>query len=228
MAGRPTAAVVSVALPKAGTTDSAEELHLGLQELADEFDVSLAGGDTNAWNGPLVVSVTVLGEPADNGPVLRNGARPGDWIMVTGDFGGSLDGKHLTFQPRVREALQLLDTVPLHAMIDVSDGLAGDLSHILEESRVGAILYEQAIPISEAVQRVNDDHTPLEHALRDGEDFELLFTVTPRDGQKLLDAPPFDVPVSHIGEILPGGGCQLQDPDGAHRPLPAMGWEHAF
>ena len=174
------------------------------------------------------MSVTVLGEPAGAGPVMRSGARPGDWVMVTGDFGGSLNGKHLTFQPRVREALQLLDTVSLHAMIDVSDGLAGDLSHILEESRVGAILYEQAIPISEAAQHASDGRAPLEHALTDGEDFELLFTVNPRNGQKLLDAPPFDVPVSHIGEIVPGDGCQLQDPGGAHRPLPAMGWEHSF
>ncbi|MCH7989304.1 MAG: thiamine-monophosphate kinase, partial [Planctomycetes bacterium] len=143
MAGNPLAALISVALPRKRDMDFARELHHGLLELADEFGVALAGGDTNIWDGPLVVSVTLLGETTAKGPVRRTGARVGDWIMTTGCFGGSLSGKHVSFQPRVTEALQLHDTVTLHAMIDVSDGLAADLHHILDESNVGAVVYEQ-------------------------------------------------------------------------------------
>ena len=105
----------------------AEELYLGLREMADEFQTPIVGGDTNSWDGPLVISVTVLGEVTGRGPVRRSGARPGDWLLVSGPLGGSIRGKHLSFTPRVQEAIQLHDLVPLHAMIDISDGLAADV-----------------------------------------------------------------------------------------------------
>jgi thiamine-monophosphate kinase len=95
----------------------------------------VVGGDTNSWEGPLVVSVTVLGEPGPRGPVRRCGARVGDWLLVTGPLGGSIRGKHLDFTPRVREALRLAESADLHAMIDVSDGLAADVGRLCEESR---------------------------------------------------------------------------------------------
>jgi len=107
MAGRPVAAVVSVGLPRQGGRALAEELYLGLREVADSFDTAIVGGDTNSWDGPLVISVTLLGEATPPGPVRRRGARPGDWLMATGTFGGSILGKHLDFTPRVREALAL-------------------------------------------------------------------------------------------------------------------------
>src|SRR4051812_31424982 len=88
MGGKPFAAFVSVALPRSGTQGIAEELYLGMREMADAFGTAIAGGDTNTWNGGLVVSVTLLGEPGPQGPILRNGARPGDWLMVTGPLGG--------------------------------------------------------------------------------------------------------------------------------------------
>ena len=228
MAGNPLAAVISVALSRNGAMDFARELHQGLLELADEFGVALAGGDTNIWDGPLVVSVTLLGETTEKGPVRRTGARVGDWIMTTGCFGGSLSGKHVSFQPRVTEALLLHDTVTLHAMIDVSDGLAADLHPILDESNVGAVLYEQAIPIADASQRINDEISALEHALGDGEDFELLFSVSPDDGRRLLADPPVDVLLSHIGEILEAGCRDLADAAGNRKPLPRAGWVHRF
>ncbi len=140
MAARPVAAVVSVGLPCAGGRTLAEELYLGLREMADAFNTAVAGGDTNSWDGPLVISVAVLGEATGSGPVRRGGARPGDWLLVTGPLGGSILGKHLDFTPRVREALQLHALVDLHAMIDISDGLAADVHHICEESRCGAVL----------------------------------------------------------------------------------------
>jgi thiamine-monophosphate kinase len=228
MAGKPAAAVVSVALPRRGGFELGRELLAGIVDCAQKFDVALAGGDTNTWDGPVVVSVTVLGEPTGAGPVLRSGAKPGDWIMATGAFGGSISGRHLDFIPRVAEALLLHQTVALHAMIDTSDGLAADLWHLLEESHVGAILDEATIPISPAARATGDGRSPLEHALADGEDFELLFTVSPSDGQKLLSAPPFETPVSHIGEVIAGTECRLKRPDGSLKTLPSLGWKHGF
>ena len=102
MAAVPMAAVVSVGLPRAGGR-LAEELYLGLREMADAFDCPIVGGDTNSWDGPLVISVTLLGAATERGVVCRNGARPGDWLMATGSFGGSILDKHLSFTPRIRE-----------------------------------------------------------------------------------------------------------------------------
>jgi len=228
MAGRPTACVVSVALPRHGGFELGRGLFEGIAALATEFGVAIAGGDTNTWDGPLVISITVLGDPQGTGPVLRSGARPGDWILATGSFGGSLAGHHFDFTPRVREALALHQAAPLHAMIDVSDGLAADLGHILEESGVGAILDEGAIPVSTAATAARDGRSPLEHALGDGEDFELLFTVAAADGAKLLADPPCEVSLSHIGEIVSGTGCRLRSADGTLRQLSPAGWKHGF
>ena len=228
MSGRPTAALVGLVLNRSLGADFAKELLSGLHDLAKEFDVAVVGGDTNIWDGPIVVSVSVLGEATPQGAVRRNGARAGDWIMATGSFGGSLAGKHLRFQPRVREALALHQQAALHAMIDVSDGLAADLSHILTESGVGAVIDADAVPVSDAARSMSDGRSPLEHALSDGEDFELLFTVTPTDGENLLDHPPIDLPITCIGVIVDQAGCQIHDSKGNMTSLPPLGWQHRF
>lgn len=228
MAGRPKAALVSIALPRNACPNLPRELHDGLQQLADEFGVSVAGGDTNSWDGPLVINVTIIGEPTDRGPVLRNGAKVGDGIFVTGSLGGSLAGNHFSFQPRVREALELHQSVDLHAMIDISDGLAADLHHILNESDVGAELIADDIPINSAAQTADGGHSPLRHALTDGEDFELLFTVSPADGEKLLRDSRMNVPLTRIGTISADRECILVDADGSRTELPAGGWTHKF
>lgn len=227
MGGCPTTAFVSVALSRKYPESFREELFQGIQGLADRFGVALAGGDTNSWNGPFVISVTLLGTPVKS-PVLRSGARPGDWICVTGSFGGSLAGRHLDFIPRVAEALELQRRVTLHAMQDVSDGLAADLYHILEESGVGCRLDAQAIPIAEAARLSRDSRTPLEHALGDGEDFELLFTLSPEEGQRLLRTPPFETPIHKIGEITEDRTAWLVQSNGTPIPLPRLGWVHAL
>ena len=148
MAGTPIAAVVAVALPRSDARRIAEGLHAGISEMADRFHVPLIGGDTNAWDGPLVVSITVLGEVEAGRAVRRSGARVGDDIFVTGPLGGSLLGRHLDVQPRIKEAKALASFADIHAMIDISDGLASDLLHILDESgRLGAILESDRIPI---------------------------------------------------------------------------------
>lgn len=228
MAARPIAAFTSVAFPRSRQGEFAREVQAGIEELAAEFSTAIAGGDTNAWDGPLVISVTVIGEAAGGRVVGRSGARPGDWILTTGEFGASLIGKHLEFQPRVRESLLLHELASLHAMIDVSDGLVADLQHILEESDVGAVLQEDAIPVSEAARGIGDARTPLEHALYDGEDFELLLTVDAADGRKLLANPPVEVKLSHIGEITDSRICELVDCANNRKPLQRGGWEHAF
>lgn len=230
MAGRPVACVVAVALPRHGGFELGRRLHAGMADLAREFDVAIAGGDTNTWNGPLVISVTVLGEPTGSGPVLRSGAKPGDWIMVTGSLGGSILGKHLDFTPRVREALALNAAFRLHSLIDLSDGLCADLGHILEESRCGAVLEAAAIPISEDARTLatRDGKSPLDHALGDGEDFELVFTLPPAEGARLLQSSPLAVPVSRIGEVCSNPGLHLQTPAEGLIPLEGSGWKHGF
>src|SRR5688572_23043231 len=173
MAGRPAGAVVSLALPKKGGRQLAEQMYAGLLPLAKEFSCPVIGGDTNSWDGPLVVSITVLGEPTSRGPVTRTGAKPGDWLFVTGQLGGSLASqRHCTFTPRIAEAQRLHSLVDLHAMLDLSDGLASDLFHIAEASNVGIELNSAAIPIHPDVEPALSPAERLQHALSDGEDFE--------------------------------------------------------
>jgi thiamine-monophosphate kinase len=227
MAGVPVAAVVSVGLPRRGGRALAEELYLGLREVADAFDTAIVGGDTNSWDGPLVINATVLGEATPRGAVRRAGARVGDRLLVTGPLGGSILGKHLDFTPRVREALRLHELVPLHAMIDISDGLAADVGHLCNESGVGAVLRAETVPIADAAHRLKDGRPPLEHALGDGEDFELVFAVAPADAHHLLDTQPVPgVTLVEIGECVAEGLWLEQD--GQRRPLPPTGYVHTL
>ncbi|MDB5390907.1 MAG: thiL [Planctomycetaceae bacterium] len=228
MGGRAVAAVVAIALPRHNAWDLAQGIQSGIDTLAKRFDVCIAGGDTNTWNGPLVISITAFGEPLGKGPVRRGGAQAGDWILVTGELGGSLSSRHLDFVPRLEEARLLQESSDLHSMIDISDGLAADLHHILEESRVGARVFVDRIPISEAARHRPDRLSALEHALGDGEDFELLMTLGAADAAKLLANPPFQTRLSHIGEITAHPGCQRIEADGSASPLGPLGWRHPF
>lgn len=225
MAGVPVAAVVAVGLPKRGGRSLAEELYLGMREVADAFETPIVGGDTNTWDGPLVISVAVFGEPGPGGIVRRAGARVGDLLLVTGPCGGSILGKHLDFTPRVREGLQLAGCVELHAMIDVSDGLAADVEKLCGESGCGAVLWAEAIPVSAAVGEMKDGKSALEHALGDGEDFELVFAVSAEEGRRLVrEQPVAGVTLSAIGECV-AEGLWLEEA-GRCRPLAALGWVH--
>lgn len=227
MAGLPLAAVVSVALPHADGHGLAQELYLGLRDVADAFGVPIVGGDTNSWAGPLVVAVTVLGESTGRGTVTRAGAKPGDWIFVTGSLGGSIRGHHLDFTPRIREAIALHAAVELHALCDISDGLAADLHHILEESHCGAVLVAEAIPVTRAAVELSgvSGKSAIEHALGDGEDFELVFTVAPADGEKLLREPP--VPGLVKVGVCVEAGLWLEN-GGSRAPLAPLGWVHSL
>ena len=231
MAGVPVAAVVALALPRAGAVAIAQGLHAGMAPLADRFGVDLVGGDTNAWDGPLVISVTVLGEATARGPVRRSGARPGDAILVTGPLGGSLLGRHLRPEPRIAEALALHAEAPIHAMIDLSDGLTSDLGHILEESgHLGAILEADAIPIHADVRSLSadDGRTALDHALNDGEDFELCLVVPPDVADRLLRSPPSPSVVHRVGVVgdAQRPGLWLHSADGLLSPIVPGGFDH--
>ncbi len=232
MAARPLAGVVSLVLPRQGGMELAVGLYEGLLPLAEEYDVAIAGGDTNSWGGPLAVSITLLGEVSGRGPLRRDGARPGDRILVTGSFGGSILGRHLEFEPRVREALLLNDRYELHAGIDVSDGLSIDLMHILEASRCGAVMRTDSVPVSEDARRLAvrraDEVTALEHALSDGEDFELILAVPTPEAARMLREQPLSVPLSEIGELIAEPGLWQVDAQGRRSVLTPSGWEHSF
>ena len=205
-------------------------MYEGLLPLAEEFGVAIAGGDTNAWDGPLVISITAIGELTERGPLLRSGARPGDAILVTGSFGGSILGRHFHFTPRVREALLLNERYRLHAGIDVSDGLSLDLFHLTQESGCGALLDLSAVPIAADAYRLaaadGDGATPLDHALGDGEDFELILAVPPDEAERLLADQPLAVPLARIGSFIAEAGLWTADPAGERRPLPPRGYLH--
>ena len=225
MATVPVAAVVAVALPPGFGTTQLQELHAGITLAADKYDCPLIGGDITSWrtDHPFAVNVTMLSKRAKNAPVRRNGAKVGDAICVTGVLGGSLHRKHLEFEPRVGEALTITQTVPVNAMMDISDGLSTDLNRICSQSGVGAIVEAASVPISEDAQLQDD---PLKAALHDGEDFELLFTLAPEQCEKLLDAWRGRVPVTRIGYITQAKGMRLRMPDEQVVSLLPAGYDH--
>jgi thiamine-monophosphate kinase len=227
MAARPLAAFVSLALPRDHGLELAQGLYAGLLPLADAFSIPIAGGDTNAWAQPLAVNVTVLGLVEPGRAWLRSGAKPGDWVLVTGSLGGSLLGHHFDFQPRVHEALLLAERYDIHAAMDISDGLALDLSRLASESRCGACLELDKIPISPAAHQLAqaDGRTPLEHALGDGEDFELLLAVSPEEAARLLADQPLAVPLRKVGQIIPEPGLYQQIGSDL-QPLAPLGYRH--
>ena len=182
----------------------AVQLYEGILPLAEEYDLAIAGGDTNSWDGPLVITATLLGQITARGPLCRKGAMPGDRIIVSGAFGGSILGRQFDFDPRIKEALLLNDRYDLHAGMDVSDGLAIDLGRLVGESGVGAIVDVDRVPIHEDARRLarerKDGRAPLEHALGDGEDFELLLAVPPDEALRMVAEQPLGVPLTEIGE----------------------------
>lgn len=232
MAGTPTAAVVTIGLPKKFEPDQIAKIYDGLNALARQHGIAVVGGETTANPGGIFISVALLGTVARGKVLRRFGAKAGDAIFVTGELGGSLSGKHLEFEPRLAEARWLNENFSIHAMMDISDGLAGDLRHILKASGVGAEILKAAVPVSRAAREISkrgDAAKPeFVAALTDGEDFELLFTVTGKNAVPLLDAWKKKFPglrLSCIGKIISGEGITLRDQTGV-RPLAAHGYVH--
>lgn len=232
MAARPEAVVVAVALPRHGGDQVGRGLHEGLTALAAAHGVTLAGGDTNAWDGPLVVSTTALGSVLPGRAWRRDGARPGDLLVVTGPCGGSLLGRHLAVAPRCREALAIAERHVVHAAIDVSDGLSLDLSRMMAASGTRGVVELAAVPVhTDAVRmaaRPGDGRSPLDHALADGEDFELLLAMPAADAHALVTAPPPGLAPAIIGAVEPGAGLVAADAAGGRKPLAPRGFVHDF
>jgi len=222
MGGLPTFAVVSVGLPSNLKLNFVEELNRGLRAAAGRFGVSIVGGDTNR-SDKLVLSVSLLGEVKRGQAVTRSGARPGDVVFVTGALGGSTASKkHLRFIPRIKESQFLAKHFKINSMMDISDGLVSDLRRVAEESGVGFMISREAIPVSRSAKS-------LKQALTEGEDFELLFTLSPKGAARLTSSviPKGLAPVHPIGRVVAKRfGLRLIHANGKIEPLPGKGFDH--
>ena len=228
MAGTPTHALITLGFHAEMEPSLIEAVYQGLRDCAREHHVNIVGGETTSLS-QLTLSISLIGKASK--PILRTGSAVGDAIFVSGELGGSLAGHHLNFTPRLKEARWLSDQDIVHAMIDLSDGLATDLRHLLSD-QTGAELLTRALPIRRAAkERARDNpsgKTALLAALTDGEDYELLFTVSSKDAVPLLDgwksAFP-ETPLHCIGKITDQTGIALRDDKGV-KPLTLHGYDH--
>lgn len=225
----PMAATCTMSVPPELDRAGMEEIYRGMKAASDRFACPVVGGDLSAAKpGGLSLTSTVFGGASGRGlkPVTRAGAQPGDVIAVTGALGGSILGKHLEFFPRLEAAESLNANYHVHAMIDISDGLSGDLLHLCEASGVGAVIDADAVPVSEAARALTaqSGRDPLAHALHDGEDFELLFTLAAADWKR-LSAAGLACGVVALGEITADPGLRLRDASGIH-PLTVDSYRH--
>lgn len=238
MACQPKAAILTFLLPRQtgielDTLELAQQLYLGAERIANEFDCPIVGGDTNTWNGKLAISVTLLGSCTTGRPLRRDAAQVGDVICVSGPLGGSLLGHHFDFSPRVQEALWLNEHYELHAGMDISDGLALDLSRICRASQVGAELFAEQIPVSNAAHELSktSGKSPLDHSLGDGEDFELLLTLPPAElarfqALQTTGGVPSEMELHPLGNIVAGDTLTLIESNGERRSLDSIGYLH--
>lgn len=217
MGGIPSFALVSLGVKKRTPLTVLNGLYKGIRALAKKYDIGIVGGDT-VLSKELIINIAMLGKAKNHEIIYRHGAKPGDQIFITGSLGNSLKTKHhLTFTPRVKEASFLAKYCKPSAMIDVSDGLAADLGHILEESGVGAHLFERKVPLRRGATITN--------ALYDGEDFELLFTLNKKMAGKILKLKGNRY--FHIGEINAlKGKLSIIGMSGKKRAVPLKGYTH--
>lgn len=212
MGGIPKVAVVSLSLPPRTTFEFVKGFYEGIRKLSQKFGVSIVGGDLSRAK-VISSSIALLGEAQPKFTIYRKGAKVGDFICVTGRLGGSILGKHLNFTPRIKEG-QFLAKQGVSAMIDVSDGLEQDLKHITDESGVGGMIDERKIPVSKEALKLacGDRRKALRRALSDGEDFELLFTIS-EDRLYALERAwrkKFKLPLTQIGKIVARKNATLE------------------
>ena len=220
---RPLCVVASACLPAPLDETRAREFLEGMREAASRYGCALVGGDLNESTRDAVISCAAVGTGDAAKALLRSGAKAGDAVFVTGELGGSRLGGHMEFIPRLREGEELSER-GVRCAIDVSDGLAIDSWRLARASGVRVILEEEAIPVSDAAYELSraDGKGAFEHALEDGEDFELLFT----GPEGLLDGWIPDVKVSRIGSVREGEGVLLARRGGGERRLAPRGYEH--
>lgn len=211
MGGQAERFLITLALPSNTEVSWVEGLYRGMGRCLEQFGAVVAGGETSSVpdDSAKVISIAATGSVAKERLVLRSAGKAGDHLFVTGRLGGSIHGKHLDFTPRVREANWLAAHCKPSAMMDLSDGLAKDLPRLAKASGCGFVIDEKAVPVTRGCT--------VEHALGDGEDFELLFAIDRAKVPGLLATWPFaDVPLAEIGELVEAGeGVGLKG-----------GWEH--
>jgi len=212
-------AVISLGVPPSCLWSFVSKMYQGMRATAKKFHVNIVGGDT-VKSSKIIINVALTGEVKKSEVVYRNGACQGDQIFVTGPLGKSLSsGWHLKFIPRVTQAQYLVKKSKPTAMIDISDGLAADLGHILTESRVGAVIEENLIPRRRGAC--------LKDALYDGEDFELLFTLSPLKARRPQKQKTKGFSFYRIGEIVgQTKGLQLKTAKGGLKKLDIKGYTH--
>jgi len=250
MAGRPLGAVVALSLPADLDVAFVDGLYTGMQALAQDMACPIIGGNMTKTTGRISVTITVLGEVPRGQAVYRSGAQPGDAIWVTGTLGGAKAGLEALLhpeavrdtpaahalacyrrpQPRLPEALFLRQRAALHSLLDLSDGLSGDLRHICEASGVAAQIEAEAVPMHDDTRRIAQalNADPLSYALHGGEDFELCFTALPGSIEAIQAdfEQQFNRSLTRVGAIQHGEGVTLAQPDGSMAALPSRGYDH--
>ncbi len=192
----PQFALITLMAPEQTTVTWVKELYRGLRRAAKRFEVSIVGGETSSTQGPIAVSTSVAGFVERDRWVSRRGGKAGDDLFVTGRLGGALKQKHLQFIPRIVESRWLTKNFSLHAMMDLSDGLGTDLPRLARASKVGFKIDMENLPLTRGA-KIND-------AISEGEDYELLFAISPRDRSRLQQrwAKKFpDLPLTRIGSL---------------------------
>jgi thiamine-monophosphate kinase len=226
MGSNPQWVLIDIVAPATFDVAAIETVYEGATSIAEEHGVVIIGGDT-AEGSPFGMHVFAVGTVSRDAAIYRSGASQGDMLFVTGSLGGSSLGSHLAFDPRIREGVWLGDWAS--SMIDLSDGLATDLRHIANKSDVGFVIKQQNIPISEHARTLDDKHSGFMHALRDGEDYELLFTVPEArvSAFKTAWAGSFDLECSQIGvATAKAKQIEIESPGGEITLLDDEGYEH--
>jgi thiamine-monophosphate kinase len=197
MSGVPQFALVTLIVPSQKTLGWVIQIYRGLEKAARTFDVAVVGGETSRIIGPAVISISVTGFVETKRWVSRSGGKAGDDLFVTGRLGGSLRGRHLKFIPRLAESRWLTENFPIHAMMDLSDGLGSDLPRLARASNLGFEVDQAALPLNRGCS--------IKQAIADGEDYELLFAIAPEDSRSLLSRwrKKFPgIPLTRIGRLL--------------------------
>ena len=227
MGASPSHAVLTLLLPRHFSLADTKQLCSGIFEIAGNYDVAIIGGDTNKWDGKLVIGATLIGHrsPTTTGWQI-NGAQQSDRVVVSGSFGGSIHGHHLTFEPRIELANYLAERYEIHAATDASDSLSLDLQLLAQASSVGVDIDANKIPISDTL-KTETTQSQLDGALYDGEDFELILTMTADVFEQINSDTNVPCQLTNIGEITPATqGLRLLDTTGTFNTLIPRGYVH--
>jgi len=213
----PQFALITLIAPEKTKVEWVERLYRGLGRAAKRFKVSIVGGEMSGTAGPVAISVSVAGFVETNRCVSRGGGKAGDDLFVTGRLGGALKQKHLQFVPRIVESRWLTSNFPIHAMMDLSDGLGADLPRLAKASRVGFDIELESLPLARGAK--------IDNAISEGEDYELLFAISRRERNRLLRSWQKKFPrllLTRIGsfsrrstrnhQLLPRGYTHFQQP----------------